>query len=716
MKTKRNNKKRNNITKKIKISSLLPSEKKDSLLNPLNNHLKFFSSKDLESTKKLKEIYKDATNPLLKNDYYNYVDKIWKKNVQIPKEEKYIVELDNFRLVQYKVYEELNDIIKNIITTRNNKESSYIKKFYNSYLHLIDSKTCMKYAKEELEIIDNFRKDENNLWKLLAYMNRNEVYSGLCPLNWRVSQDLKDSNKMECYISSTVFSLPHPEIYIDDGTKVEFKKKVRRRFKHYLNNVFECCFGKNHSFNVNDIFDIEVQLMNTFVCPGIKESSSGYNRVFKEEAFKKYNFDWNQFSKNIGFSKTPNFFIVLNLSYFKCTTEILLKEWNSEKWRTYWIYIYIKKLSRFSVVGRGYYEDFYAKLMKGVELINKTLASTILTTYAFNNLITTEYVKKYKIHENILYTKNLANDLKQIFTKIIRNCKWLQPKTKEYALLKLKHFKFYIGETEKLLPDPLLNYKDNDIWYNLNLLSEYRLKMFIHLNGKKPENIPIINWKSTPFSFTNLQPYVVNASYSPTKNAITIPLAYIQKPFLELNTPHSFSYNLANIGFTIGHEMSHSLDDLGSQYDYKGNLNDWWTPEDKKKYKIIQKNIINQYEEWAKRDGVIYDATKTIGEDLADISGITTVIEYFTEYLSDMVEFPSIIDISLKSFFLFFAYQMRQLETKQGFIYELLGNVHPPNNYRTNIPLSRTPAFKLIYNITEKDDMYWKSTNRVWLE
>jgi putative endopeptidase len=712
MKTRKNYKK-NNISKKKKEIKI--DDELNKRIFKIPNLKKEFTN-DLARVHDLKKIFTDAYNHLLRDDYYSFVDKIWQKNIKITKEQEYIVEVDDFRLVQHKVYQQLNNIIINIIETNSNKESSYIKKFYNSSLHLLDQKTCMNYAKEELNVIDNFRKDPTNVWKLLGYMNRNEMYASFCPLYWKVSQDLKNVNKMQSYISSTVFTLVDVNLYFDDGTNVEYKKKCRKELMNYINNVFECAFGKKHTFNIKDVFDIEVQLVNAFGCPGIKTSSDIYNKVYKEDSIKKYNFDWNEFSKNIGFSRTPDFFIAQNLSYLKCTSEILLNEWNSEKWRTYWIYIYIRQLTRFSIIGRNYYGDFYAKIIKKANiLLPLNLGAVILTTYAFNNLITNEYVEKYSIPEDINYVKNLANELKKIFIKIIGHCKWLQPKTKEYALLKLKHFKFYIAETEEHLPDPLLNYKEDDLWYNLTILADYRLKLFINLNNKKPENIAILDWKTTPISFINLQPYIVNASYTPSKNAITIPVSYIQKPFINLSAQHSFSYNLAHIGFTIGHEMSHALDDWGSQYDYKGNLNDWWTKEDKRQYKIIQNKIINQYEEWAKRDGIIFDASKTIGEDLADISGLTTVIEYYTDYLADMNEFPPIIDISLKTLFIFFAYQMRQFETKRALTYQLEENVHPPNKYRVNIPLSRTPAYRLIYNITEKDDMYWKSTDRVWM-
>lgn len=723
MKSRKKKQIKNNVTKKNVTEKItLKSSFEDQILAPFQKIFNEAINNPTSKFTKMREralfrIFKDATNPLLKDDFYTYVNNLWVKQVRITDEQSYIVEVDDFRLVQFKVYKQLNGIIKSIISEKKNKEAPYIKKFYNSCITLIDSNVCKDYAKKELEIIDNFRKDPKNLWKLLGYMNRCDMYAESCPIRWEVSQDLKNVKKMQSYLSAPTFSLPYTNLYFDDGTEVEYKKRSKRHFIHYLNNIFECCFGKNHSFNVGDVYDIEVKLLQNFICPGVNKETVGYNKVYKKEAIKQYNLNWDELSKNIGFSKTPEFFITPSLSYIKCTTKILLDEWNSEQWRTYWIYIYIKQLSRFSKIGRDLYGDFYAKtVQKAKQIISTELGAAIITTYAFNNIVTENYVKYYSKPHNISYTKILAQELKLVFTKIVESCKWLQPKTKQYALLKLKHFKFYIGETEENLPDLLLDYKENDVWYNLTTLAKYRLKIFIDLNDKSlSQNIPILVWSSTPLAFYNLQPYIVNASYTPSKNAITIPISYMQEPFLSLATSHSFSYNLAHIGFTIGHEMSHALDDWGSQYDYNGNLNDWWTPKDKKIFKNIQNDIIKQYEDWAKRDGIIYDASKTIGEDMADISGLTTVIQYFVDYLSVEKQFAPIIDISLKSLFIFFAFQMRQYESKRASLYQLEHNVHPPNKYRTNVPLSRTPAFREIYQINKNDDMYWNSTNRVWL-
>jgi putative endopeptidase len=204
---------------------------------------------------------------------------------------------------------------------------------------------------------------------------------------------------------------------------------------------------------------------------------------------------------------------------------------------------------------------------------------------------------------------------------------------------------------------------------------------------------------------------MVNAQYIPSINSIYIPAAYIQKPFVDLDT-RTIAYNLANIGFTIAHELSHALDNRGSKYDKNGNRRDWWTDQDKQNYKKIQNNILKQYEAWAKRDGFKYDAKKTIDEDIADISGLAICNEFLRDYVTNVAD-NAILQIPFyKLFFINFAINLRQKLLNE--VSQLIENTHPPDVYRCNIPLSRSLLFRGLYNIKKGDKMWWHSTNQVW--
>jgi putative endopeptidase len=160
--------------------------------------------------------------------------------------------------------------------------------------------------------------------------------------------------------------------------------------------------------------------------------------------------------------------------------------------------------------------------------------------------------------------------------------------------------------------------------------------------------------------------------------------------------------------------MSHGFDDWGSKYDEYGNLNDWWTAEDKKKFASIQKDVIDQYNEFAERDGIIFDASIGVGEDIADISGMAIVTEYLQDYNNYIKNEPLISRNAFESYFIYYASQQKQQISKKALAAQLKTNPHPLDKYRCNIPLSRSLVFRALYDVKNGDNMWWHNTNTIW--
>jgi putative endopeptidase len=244
-------------------------------------------------------------------------------------------------------------------------------------------------------------------------------------------------------------------------------------------------------------------------------------------------------------------------------------------------------------------------------------------------------------------------------------------------------------------------------------LFEWRTKKFISMENTPITDLPMLDFNKAPPKIIGFQTYVVNAAFIPSRNKIFINGGYIQEPFVNLKG-RGIENLLAYVGFTLGHEMSHCLDNWGSKFDENGNLHNWWTPHDEQYYNRLQKDIINQYEEWAKRDGITFDASIGIGEDLADISGLAICDEYLRAYQLYNKDIMPLRSVSYDTFYIYFAFQQRQKVEKRALAAQLKSNPHPLDKYRTNVPLSRSLIFKANYNVVKGDDMYWHSDNTVW--
>jgi predicted metalloendopeptidase len=658
---------------------------------------------------------KFAPNSIKPEDnFYDYINYQWAKNVSLEEQQKYITQIDDFRLTQDKVYRELSEIILEYIKTHDDKLSKNLKNYYNS----ITAGNSIEYSKrlslEAVETIDSFIQN-NNVWQLLGFINNDEMICNDAPFVWSLNPDDKDPGTYRCFVDAHRFYLLDINVYYNDGLDVKYKGNYINEFLKYCDGVFNTCLGKNHGFNVQDIFDVEIQILEALGCADISSGEEKqYNKIMASEAMSKYGFDWDSFSKELGFKNTPKFFITSSVNYLKCGSDVMKANWNTPKWRTYWIFILLRRLIRITKTWEDVAFNFFGKFERGQERMNDSdaVSSALYMSVPFNTFLTNKYVEKYENPQALEYVKILCSDLALVFKRILIRNTWLSPKTKKYALYKLSKFKFMIGKPDKLREDPDLDYS-NVLYDNMIKMHKWRHDKFIELEGNPIVDIPMMDWTQYPVKMVGTQAYIVNASYTPSKNGIYINLGYIQKPFVDLDE-RGIEYNLARIGFTIGHEMSHGFDDMGSKYDAEGRLHDWWTPEDKKYYKSIQQDIIKQYEEFADRDGLDFDASIGIGEDLADISGMAVCDEYLQNFQDNNKDLIPIKHLGYEAFYTYYAHQGKQVVKKKALAAQLKTNPHPLDKYRCNVPLSRSQIFRALYNVKKGDGMWWHNVDTVW--
>ena len=658
------------------------------------------------------------------NDYYSYINDRWLKDFNIEEHQKYITQVDNFRLTQDKVYRELLEIIEDYIKNpkfKDTQKALCIKNAYQSYQTHYSNKKLQGIIKNYAEYINELRGSKKNMWKLLAYSNKNEIYSEGTPFMWSLNPDDKNPKIYKCYIEAPQVSLIDPDIYFDNSYDTENDKKYKAKYRNayfdFLNKLFTLSFGENHEYNVKDIYNCEYQLLNAMNCDLIKETTEdGYNLISKDEALKYFEFDWEEFCKELGFDKIPDSFITSNPNYLLCCTKLLKEKWDSEEWKAYWIYLFMKQACKLTEDGGYIFYYFQANFIRGQEKpLDLAIRPIFAMGFTFNSFLTNEYIRRYKNQQAIDYVKTMAEDLKVIFIRRIKRNKWMQAKTKETALEKLKEIKFMIGSEEILSEDPLFDYKPDDPLGNLIKVCDWRHKQALNLVNKSIIDIPVVDWTGVPPKFVSNQAYIVNAMYIPTQNSIHIPLGYIQKPFVDLDE-RGIEYNLAHIGFTIAHELSHSLDEFGSKYNKNGELYDWWTEKDKKTFKKIQENIVKQYETYALYDGIKFDAWPSIGEDLADISGFAMCQEYLRDFQFKNKDILPITLVSFEAFFIYFATQGKQKISKKAILAQLKTNPHPLDKFRCNVPLSRSRIFRAIFNVKRGDKMWWNTFSNIWTD
>tara|TARA_R110001592_G_scaffold63219_6_gene193520 strand:- start:342 stop:2630 length:2289 start_codon:yes stop_codon:yes gene_type:complete len=679
------------------------------------------------------ESFKQNNNSKPNNNFYDYVNYQWiEEQAKLSKDDpKYYVQIDSARISQDKVYRQLIDYTNSYIKENKGRKKAESINAVMNCISNANKKKGLEHCHRLKKQVDQFIFMED-MYGLLAYANQDEIFSWQAPIVWNIRADEKNVTKYISHLDSAQVGIYDWGIYYDyewDTKKdTEMKKEYKEKYFEYIRKIFKTLLPNDwEKYDPQHVWDTEKQLIDAMMCEGIKESEDYYNVLTKKELEEKYGFNWTGFVNKLGkkvdpcgvyketkdvYQNVPGKVVVGSLNTLMCTVKLLKENWTTPQWKTWWLFIFYRQMIRFDWDWNEIHFEFHEKFVKGQPVrFPKEIYSIWPLAFTYNTFLTSEYVSHHNNPVKEAYVKNMIEDFRYIYINKIKRNTWLSQSTKNMAIKKLENINIIVGVPERLREDPILNYIKDDPWYNMGLICANNRKEMISLEGKTVIDIPSVDWNN--LGLIGSQAYVVNAYYQSTDNSIYFPLAYLQKPFIDLEQ-RGIEYNLAYVGYAIGHELSHCLDNTGSKYDEIGNLKNWWTKEDKAKYQKKIDDVIKQYEEYAKRDGIDFDASIGTGENLADISGLSLAEEYLFHFQLLNGDIAPIKKNSLEAFYIYSAQTWRQKIFDKALPAQLKQNPHPLDKYRCNCPLARLPLFREIYNVKEGDGMWWNNTDTIW--
>ncbi len=268
----------------------------------------------------------------------------------------------------------------------------------------------------------------------------------------------------------------------------------------------------------------------------------------------------------------------------------------------------------------------------------------------------------------------------------IRSVDWMSDQTKEKALEKLHAFKVKIGYPDKWIDYSNLNINKDSYYANVKRANIFEFKRDLAKIGKPVDKT---EWL--------LNAQTVNAYYSGEKNEIAFPAAILQPPFFNLNADDAVNYGA--MGAVIGHEITHGFDDEGRQFDANGNLTDWWTKEDSKKFDDKAEVMIEQFNKYSPIDTFHVNGQLTQGENIADLGGLNVALTAFKK--TDEYKEGKKIDgfTPVQRFFFGWAQVWESNSRDQSILMALKVDPHSPDKFRVNGPLSNMPEFWDAFNI-----------------
>jgi putative endopeptidase len=635
-----------------------------------------------------------SVNP--NEDFAEFVNGNWKKNNPIPY--KY-TKWGTFELLYEDNLKKLKDI------TSSNCEGIY-KNLSILYNLALDEK---RLEKEGLKPFENIKKlildanDKNELWEIMAILNK----YGIAGMFSTYSQeDAKNSSIVVLHISTGGLGLPDRDYYF-----LEDKEEIRKNYKKYIADILLCLYPLKYDIHIDKIaeliFDIELSLATyTYTSVEKRDPEKNYNKIDLSEINKLTMLDWNSYFKQLDILINIPYMIVDNLNFFENLGKLLIStDINLLK-----LYLLFKSLS-----SSAYYLNqklvnlkfnFYGKFLSGQKENKPRWERAIsMIDMTMGELLGRKYCELYFNSASKEKILDMVNSLNNELAERLKNITWMSKETKEKAFKKQKAFKAKIGYPDK--------WRDFSSLFlgNSHMDTKSLLTVIMDCNLFNHEYDISHLFKPTDPHKWEMNPHDVNAYFHPIRNEIVFPAGILQPPFFNPDGDDALNYGA--IGTVIGHEMTHSYDDKGSQFDHEGQLNNWWTDEDRKKFMEKADYYVNEYGSCL-INGKNVNGELTLGENLADHGGIKIAFYALKKKLDNS---STLIDKSkfnpLQRFFISWAIVWRCNITDEETDKRLLTDPHSPNVLRINSTLKNIPEFHEAFGIVD-GNMYRKNPVQMW--
>ena len=346
--------------------------------------------------------------------------------------------------------------------------------------------------------------------------------------------------------------------------------------------------------------------------------------------------------------------------------------------------------------------DFFGKTLRGVQAMPpRWKTCTRAVDRNLGEALGQEFVRRTFSADTKAKTKLMTEQIETAMQHEIENLDWMSPATKQEALRKLHAIRNKIGYPETWRDYSALEVKPDDYFGDMVRAGRFEDAREWHKLGKP---VDLNEWGMTPPT--------VNAYFNPQMNDINFPAGVLQPPLYDPKEDDAPNYG--NTGATIGHELTHAFDDEGRQFDAKGNLRDWWTPEDAKSFEDRISCVRSQYAGYVIVDDIHINSKLTSGEDVADIGG--TLLAYIAWKKQTEGQTLAAADgfTPDQRFFVGMAQWACENQRPENERVSAITNPHSPGFARINGVVSNMPEFQKAFGCKAGQAMVHTPTCRVW--
>lgn len=538
-----------------------------------------------------------------------------------------------------------------------------------------------------------------------AFIADQHLYKGNPFFGIGVDTDLKNSDLNVMWLSAGTSGLPDRDYYLN--TDADSKKK-QEAYRAYLSKIFQLSGYKKKEAEkaAKVIYNIEYQFAEAEMS---RAEARDYNKLYNIYTIDMLQKDypaiqWAKYFELMGVKDVKQ--VILTEPKVMAVAQKLMSTLSEQDIKYYVAGLIIK--SSTSVLSDDFVNanfDFYGRLLNG----QKEQKARWKRALGFPNSLLGEavgelYVSKYFAGESKAKMLKLIDNLCKALATRIANLTWMNDTTKINALVKLNSFTVKVGypdkwrDYSKLTIDPAKSLYDN-VAAATYVETLRNLEKF----GKPVDKS---EWGMTP--------QTVNAYYNPTTNEICFPAAILQAPFFDVNADDATNYGA--IGVVIGHEMTHGFDDQGRNFNADGNMVDWWTAGDSKRFTAAAEKLAAQFDQITVVGDLKANGHLTLGENIADQGGLRISYDAFktTQQFQEGKEIDGFTPA--QRFYLSYGRIWAEHMTEEAIYQQTKSDPHSIGRNRVNATLRNIDTWYDAFGVKEGDKMWLAPAERaiVW--
>jgi putative endopeptidase len=635
------------------------------------------------------------------DDFYSYANGGWSKATEIPADRTSYGAFDV-------IFDEVSKRTADLITAAaksSNAEEKMVGDYYTAYLNEdAIEKRGLEPIKGDLAEVTAL-KNKAELSRLLGSQLRADVD----PLNATnfytdrlfgvfISADFNNPTKNVPYLLQGGLGLPDRDNYTSTD---EHDKDLQAKYRAHIATILKLANIADADAKAQRIYDLENKIAQVHAT---REQSGDVHKAnnpwkLSEFATKAPGIDWNGYFKAAGLSAEP----MIMVWHPNAVTGIsaLVASEPMDLWKDYLTFRVLDRSA--GLLPRAFADEnfnFYRKTLYGVPQQRPREQRAInATSGALGDVVGKMYVEKYFPPKAKTEIQTLVKNIVTAFGKRIDALTWMTPETKAKAKAKLSTLYVGVGYPDKWRSYAGLKISPDDALGNAQRIGLFNYKWSL---SKLRQPVDKTEWWMTP--------QTVNAVNLPLQNALNFPAAILNPPFFDMNADPVENYG--SMGGVIGHEISHSFDASGSQFDAQGKMVNWWTPADYEHFKTASQKLADQYDQYEPLPGLHLNGKQTLDENIADVAGLSAAFDAYRMSYGGK-EAPSAKGLTGdQRFFVAFGQSWRGKMRPETLRVIVMTDGHSPDEFRAD-SVRNIDAWYTAFNVKPGDKLYLAPDARV---